>query len=168
MGWDLWNLVSSIGAGIIGLSVVAFIVNVRQSLRATRPAGDDPWDARTLEWATSSPPPEYNFAEIPTVHSIDAFWYRKHTRDDHGRLVRIPAGAANGHGHAETAEHGTESDRSHSHGIHMPSPSYYPALTAVGLPMMGFGAIYSHLITAVGAMFLMAGIFGWATEPLAE
>ena len=168
MGWDLWNLVSSIGAGIIALSVAAFIVNVWHSLRATRPAGDDPWDARTLEWATSSPPPEYNFTEIPSVNSLDAFWYRKYTRDDDGRLVRIPAGAANGNRHAEAAEPGTDCDRSDGHGIHMPSPSYYPALTAIGLPMAGFGAIYSPLITAVGVLLLMAGIFGWASEPLVE
>jgi len=174
MGWDLWNLVATIGAAIIAVSVLVFIVNVHRTLRAGEPAGDDPWDARTLEWSTSSPPPEYNFAKIPTVQSLDAFWHRKYTRDDQGRLVRIPAGAANGHPHTDTPDHPGEAaradgdHRSHGHGIHMPSPSYYPALTAAGLPLVGFGAIYGRWVAIFGALFLMAGIFGWGAEPLAE
>ena len=174
MGWDRWNLVASIGAAIIAVSVVVFMANVRRTLRAGPVAGDDPWDARTLEWSTSSPPPEYNFAEIPTVQSLDAFWHRKYTRDDEGRLVRIPAGAANGHARpsaadqAEGAAGGDADHHGHGHGIHMPSASYYPALTAAGLPLVGFGAIYGRWVAIFGALLLMAGIFGWGAEPLAE
>jgi cytochrome c oxidase subunit I len=156
MGWDTLNLLATIGAGIIALSVVVFIVNVRQSLRSADRAGDDPWDARTLEWSTSSPPPEYNFAQIPTVESLDPFFYRKYTRDDGGRLVRIPAGAANGH------------DGDHGQHIHMPSPSYYPAVVAAGLPLIGFAALYGWWMVVFGGLVLLAGLFGWAAEPLSE
>jgi cytochrome c oxidase subunit I len=173
MGWDLLNLVSSVGAAIIALSVLVFIVNARRTLRSPERAPEDPWDARTLEWATSSPPPEYNFATIPTVHSLDAFWHHKYTRDDQGRLVRIPAGGANGYGHTETshppeAQRGGDGHGAHGHGIHMPSPSYYPALAAVGLPLVGFGAIYGWWLALFGGLVVLAGIFGWATEPLSE
>ena len=63
MGWDTLNLMATIGAFIIALSVLVFLVNVIFSSRGAEPVGADPWDARTLEWMTSSPPPEYNFAE---------------------------------------------------------------------------------------------------------
>ncbi|WP_225813604.1 cytochrome c oxidase subunit I [Streptomyces spinosus] len=60
-GFGWLNLLSSCGAGVLALAMVVFIVNVLESLRSRRPAGDDPWGGQTLEWATSSPPPEMNF-----------------------------------------------------------------------------------------------------------
>jgi cytochrome c oxidase subunit 1 len=133
-----------------------FIANVVRSLRSPEQAPDDPWDARTLEWATTSPPPHYNFAQIPIVHALDDFWHRKYTVDDQGRRVRVPSGAANG----DHEEHG--------HDIHMPSPSYYPAVAALALPVIAYGAIYGWWFGALGALVAMSGIFGWAREPLAE
>ena len=71
-GWDIPNLIATIGAFTIALSVLMFIVNFVISVISARgePAGDDPWEADTLEWATSSPPPVYNFSRIPTVTSL--------------------------------------------------------------------------------------------------
>jgi cytochrome c oxidase subunit 1 len=174
MGWDQLNLMASVGAAIIALSVVVFIVNALRTVWSAERAPEDPWDARTLEWATSSPPPEYNFAEIPTVHSLDAFWHRKYARDDDGRLVRIPAGGADGEPHTETSDPaGEQASGDHGHSgagqhIHMPSPSYYPALAALGLPLVGFGAIYGRPLALFGALVVLAGIFGWGAEPLSE
>jgi len=69
--WASLNLVSTIGAYIIGISVAVFLFNFFSSivLKNGRIAGDDPWEADTLEWATTSPPQPYNFARIPVVHS---------------------------------------------------------------------------------------------------
>ena len=69
--WATLNLISTIGVYIIALSVTMFIFNFVSSvlLKNGKVADDDPWEADTLEWATSSPPPEYNFARIPVVHS---------------------------------------------------------------------------------------------------
>ena len=80
MGWDFWNLVETIGAYILGLSVLFFAFNIHQVDASGEIAPADPWDGRTLEWSIPSPPPEYNFAVVPTVNSRDAFWERSTDR----------------------------------------------------------------------------------------
>jgi cytochrome c oxidase subunit I len=80
-GWGPLNLVVTIGAFIQGIAVLIFVVNLVTSLFRGKVAGDDPWDAWTLEWATSSPPPPYNFAVEPVVHSARPLWDLKHPED---------------------------------------------------------------------------------------
>jgi cytochrome c oxidase subunit 1 len=69
-GFTTLNLLSSIGAGVLALSMVVFIYNIVVSVRYGPPAGDDPWQGQTLEWATHSPPPRYNFGgPLPKIIS---------------------------------------------------------------------------------------------------
>jgi cytochrome c oxidase subunit 1 len=80
-GWEIYNLVSSVGALIQALGLLCFVANLLLSLRQGEPAGDDPWDAWTLEWSTTSPPPEYNFEALPEVRSRRPLWDLKHPED---------------------------------------------------------------------------------------
>ena len=80
-GWNFLNLVVSIGGLIQGIAVLIFAYNFIVSYWRGKVAGDDPWDAWTLEWATSSPPPVYNFEELPEVHSRRPLWDAKHPDD---------------------------------------------------------------------------------------
>jgi len=80
-GWDLWNLICTVGVAFQGVGVLIFVFNLLRSLFKGAPAGPDPWDAWTLEWATTSPPPEYNFAEPPVVRSRRPLWDLKHPTD---------------------------------------------------------------------------------------
>jgi cytochrome c oxidase subunit I len=159
LGWDTLNKMETVGGFIIALSVLVFIVNVVRTQLRGEQAPEDPWDARTLEWSTPSPPPEYNFAVVPIVTHRDDFWHRKYTEDEDGRLVKLPAGAA------DTTAHESES---HGH-IHMPSPSYWPFLFALGLPFLGYGFVFKNWwILAAAVVWLMFGMTGWATEPSTE
>jgi len=156
LGWTTLNKLVTVGSFIIAFSVLMFVVNAVVSKSRGKIAGNDPWDARTLEWTISSPPPEYNFAEIPEVHSRDDFWHQKYTEDDEGRLVPLPSGGSDAH--ADAGHDG--------HGIHLPSPSYYPLVTALGLPILGYAAVFTNPWLAVlGAVVLLFGIYAWAIEP---
>jgi cytochrome c oxidase subunit 1 len=80
-GWDELNLLITVGVFFQIVGVLVFVANLGWSLWKGRAAGNDPWDAWTLEWSTSSPPPEYNFATIPTVRSRRPLWDLKHPED---------------------------------------------------------------------------------------
>jgi cytochrome c oxidase subunit 1 len=80
-GWDIWNLIVSIGVVFQAAGILVFAGNLIWSYFRGKAAGNDPWDAWTLEWSTSSPPAEYNFAVIPTVRSRRPLWDLKHPED---------------------------------------------------------------------------------------
>jgi cytochrome c oxidase subunit 1 len=80
-GWDIWNLIVTIGVVFQAAGVLVFAINLVLSYFRGKVAGNDPWDAWTLEWSTSSPPPEYNYAVIPSVQSRRPLWDLKHPED---------------------------------------------------------------------------------------
>ena len=166
LGWDFWNLIATIGAFTIFVAFVVFAVNIVRShfLKKGEIAGDDPWDGRTLEWSISSPPPVHNFDEIPVVHSLDDFWHRKYAEDEDGRAVPMPAVSG-----AEAAvDTGGGAERG---SIHMPSPSYYPALSAFGLIITGAGLVYipwGFIAVGLGSLITVWGLFGWSLQPVAK
>ena len=154
LGLTFWNQVATLGAFLIALSVLVFLVNaVLTQLKEKGLADEDPWDARTLEWTTSCPPPHYNFEEIPRVRALDEFWHRKYVEDERsGRLVPAQAGAS-------------EEDHEGGHGIHLPGPSFWPLVAAAGLPIVAYGALYSWWLVGAGVIVLLVGLYGWALEP---
>ena len=85
-GWEFWNLVATSGLLFQLPAILIFVWNVVHSAIKGEPAGDDPWDAWTLEWATTSPPPEYNFETIPEVHSGRPLWDLKNPNDPDWRF----------------------------------------------------------------------------------
>ena len=80
-GWDIWNLIVTVGVLFQGVGVLFFVCNLLWSCFRGVLAGSDPWDAWTLEWSTSSPPPDYNFARTPKVRSRRPLWDLKHPED---------------------------------------------------------------------------------------
>ena len=80
-GWEIWNLIVTIGVVFQAAGILVFAANLIWSYFRGKRAGNDPWDAWTLEWSTSSPPPEYNYATIPSVRSRRPLWDLKHPED---------------------------------------------------------------------------------------
>lgn len=165
-GLEPWNVAVTVGAFVIALSTLVFMYNWWHSKRKGEPSGLDPWDARTIEWTTPNPTPEWNFGAAPVVHALDDFWHRKYEEDAEGRPVRRPEADAY-LAHLEAT--GTNPPQP----IHLPSPSYFPIVLAAGLPLIGYGVIFhtsmlGKLLIAVGAIVTAAGAFGWGMEPTEE
>src|SRR5262245_27383676 len=146
LGWDFWNLVCTVGAVIQGISILVFLANVVGSLRRGAPAGPDPWDGRTLEWALPSPPPPYNFAALPTVLRRDALWLTKHP-DARGPGLANP-GALVGPAGAS----------------HMPAPSHWGILTALAMIVLVAGALVHVAVWIVGGLLTALAVLAFATE----
>ncbi|MGC1783215.1 MAG: cytochrome c oxidase subunit I [Acidobacteriaceae bacterium] len=79
--WTIWNMLITVGAFIQAIAILIFLYNLVRSHFHGELAGNDPWDAWTLEWATTSPPPVYNFADEPIVRSSRPLWDVKHPED---------------------------------------------------------------------------------------
>jgi cytochrome c oxidase subunit 1/cytochrome c oxidase subunit I+III len=152
MGWGALNLLSTIGAYVLAAGLVVVAVNVVRTHLRGEPAGDDPWGAPTLEWATASPPPPYNFASVPIVRSASPLW------DDgsHPTNVTLPEG------HQTTETSLLEGDPQRA--LHMPSESLVPLWLAVALALIFVGLIFeawwvSIVAGALGALGL--GAWHW-------
>ncbi|HEY2996643.1 MAG TPA: cytochrome c oxidase subunit I [Methylomirabilota bacterium] len=144
-GWEFWNLMSTVGAFGIALSILLFLINAVRSTRHGTVAPADPWDGRTLEWRTSSPPPVHNFDAIPPVYGRDTFWREKYG-DSRGRKpTPLPP-------------------RPDPHGIHMPSPSFWPLVMAIGIVLAATGALVGLPLVLLGAAITVIGGWSFALE----
>lgn len=134
-GWDTANLVSTMGAFLMGIGVILLVSNMVMSAFNKEKLPNDPWgDGRSLEWAIACPPPEYNFKQLPLVRSLDPVFYEKMN----GNKELIPA--------EPLGE------------IHMPNGSINPFIISVGLFISGFGFLYHDLGT--NKLALAVGIIG--------
>lgn len=148
MGWNEGNFIATIGAYTLGIGVFTYFAVLVYTYFKGEKCGNDPWDARTLEWSIPSPPPEYNFKAIPTVHARDAWWYEKHHKEEIAK---------------EQAEH-IKAETEHG-GIHMPDQSWYPLIAALGLLVGAIAFAFHHLPIAIGGLVVVfIGCYLWALE----
>ena len=147
-GWEGLNALASAGGMIIGIGILVFLFNIWYSRHNKVMAGNDPWDARTLEWSIPSPPPHYNFEEVPQVEYRDDFWYQKYPEllEHEEGDVLAPTGAQEEAEHGEPGEH----DEHGGHDIHLPDMSYYPIIAAAGIALSLGGLMAGNWLIVVG------------------
>ncbi|MGN6217647.1 MAG: cytochrome c oxidase subunit I [Solirubrobacterales bacterium] len=129
MGWTGLNLIETLGAYLLGLGLLSVFANLAVSLFKGEEAGNDPWEGDTLEWSTTSPPPEYNYPVIPKVSSPYAMWDKEDREEDARNLER---GRKTLEGHHETPA-STAVDAEWDEILEMPSHSAWPPLLALAM-----------------------------------
>jgi cytochrome c oxidase subunit I len=147
LGFETLNRIETAGSLLLGVAFLVFLWNIVKTWRGPANAPADPWNGATLEWAIPSPPQEFNFAEVPTVHSRDPLWEMK--REQGGLLP--------------------EPKRVSGAGIHMPNASYWPFLAALGLLLFFVGCLLIPKLgpwgLIIGMSVLFFSVYNWAFEP---
>jgi cytochrome c oxidase subunit 1 len=155
-GWDTFNLLSTAGTAILLGSGLVFAWNFFRSYRHGAPAGPNPWDAATLEWSIPSPPPEYNFAQLPTVTSRYPLWDMTHPEMTESLHIE------------------TERRTAKELGIPMPLPTIKPLLTALAMMVMFTGPLLlggenklpAIALMVAGGLGTLLMLYAWLYSPL--
>jgi cytochrome c oxidase subunit I+III len=151
MGWGLMNLLAGVGAILMVLGTLVFIVNVFRSRRVGEVAGDNPWNASTLEWATASPPPNCNFIAVRTVSSRDPLWQDP---PDQPIVVGLRSDKRDV---LITSVLDAEPD----HRELFPTPSIWPLLSALALSGLFIGSIFTPWAVVIGSVPAFIALTGW-------
>jgi len=146
LGFDLLNQIETVGSMILGIGFLVLLFNIFKTARRPKNAPADPWNGATLEWAIPSPPPEWNFQETPVVHGRDPLWELKRQRG--GPLPEPSPGTGAG--------------------IHIPNPSYWPLVAAVGVTAIFVALMlspkYGAIPVVVAVSILFFGLYNWLFE----
>jgi cytochrome c oxidase subunit I+III len=158
LGWDMYNFLETIGSYIMTAGIAATALNFFYSRRRGAPAGPDPWGGETLEWATSSPPPHYNFLQIPTVRSREPLWDQPELKQLNERVLEPDRTLTEGHETVGT----TVLDADPETVLHMPHGSLAPVTSAFGLMLVFTGLLTRWWGLAVtGALVLAGATLAW-------
>jgi cytochrome c oxidase subunit I+III len=161
--WDGLNLLATVGGFIMAVGTLVLMVNVWLSLLRGKRAGDNPWGADTLEWATSSPPRNYNFELIPAVYGRHPLWDEKGPFvEDEGdptlawrRALKEPAGDKR-----ETPAT-LALDATPDYQLELPGPTVWPLWLALALTCVFLGAMVHPALMGAGAVLTVVALVGW-------
>jgi len=150
-GWNIWNLVATLGAYTTAIGGIIFFFNLFYSLKKGKRASGDPWNGRTLEWTIASPPPAYNFARDPVVTHLDDFWHQKYPK---------------GTSRVEVATEALVDPKTK----HMPNQSFFPMCLALGILILASGFFVDPyketgwMVSVFGVIVMLGSVYGWALE----
>ena len=190
-GFEIWNLVSTLGSYILGFSILVFVTNMILSWRRpAEPVSDNPWEGATLEWATTSPPPAHNFDVIPVVYSRYPLWEDRHPEGAVREAVRAatphtsidprshPADTRGAVGEGErtlaaataaVTEHVAREAHVEGHGFHLPAPTIFPLILAFGIVLIAFALLFAPPILkatffVTGVIYFVVSVYGWVRQ----
>jgi cytochrome c oxidase subunit 1/cytochrome c oxidase subunit I+III len=191
MGFELPNLLATIGGVILVIGILLFIINWIASLRNGEVAGDNPWDAGSLEWAIPSPPPPYNFRMIPTVTSSEPLWEQDLENNQWAVIDASPEHEVMAESASVESASTTQSltpppfeaaapevayanlytrdtvsttllDARPDGVMHIPQDSYWPFVAAVGLAILFVGLLLNvYVVVGLGLLICLVSVWGW-------
>jgi cytochrome c oxidase subunit I+III len=158
MGWNTLNMITTVGAFVLALGVLLFVVNVLKSLKSGALAGANPWDGASLEWSVPSPPPPYNFSVIPTVASRHPLWEerleesRVRSSIDHGMLLD----------ESKEMIATTALDAQPDMILEMPEDSLAPLILTIGTSLIFVGLLLRlWSLAGAGAVIAIVALVAW-------
>jgi cytochrome c oxidase subunit 1 len=151
LGWGTLNLLASLGALLMACAVLVFLADACRALRAGERAADNPWNAGTLEWATSSPPPNSNFLRLPTVAGREPLWENPL---DQPVIVGLRSDVRD-----VLITHVLDAELDHR--LEFPAPSIWPLLTALASTGLFIGSIFTPWAVVYGAVPVLVTMVGW-------
>ncbi|HWC33129.1 MAG TPA: cbb3-type cytochrome c oxidase subunit I, partial [Actinomycetota bacterium] len=158
MGWDVYNLLATVGAFVLAVGLAAVVANVAWTVRRGAPAGADPWRADTLEWSLPSPPPPYAFPVIPTVTTAHPNWDVEDRVEDARRLARGDLVLDDGHQTLATTVLEGEPDDV----LDMPSEELSPLLLALALAVVFTAFLFElWIMSAIGGVLALGALALW-------
>lgn len=174
-GWDLFNLMATGGTYLLVIATLVFVINFWRSRTRGEIAGNDPWGGSTLEWSIPSPPPEYNFAQLPVVTSRYPLWDIKNPEltSDIAHTNEAKADKVE-EAHATPMHIETETHTAKELGIPMPNPTAKPLFVAVAIVVMMGSMVFMRFelmalsisLMIAGGIATFAGLYSWLTTPL--
>lgn len=161
-GWDIYNMISTVGAFMLAAGVLVFIINLFYSARHGEDANNNPWGADTLEWGTQLPAPNYGYAELPIVHSRNPLWQQKNIHEGDAPLKAMLEELAEWPLHWRAALTSTVLEARPAEIFRVANPSIWPFVTAVGVITMFAAEIFTLRMLVLGGLIVMAiGLIGW-------
>jgi cytochrome c oxidase subunit 1 len=145
------NQLATFGAMLMTLGIIVFAINVVKSLKTGAIAGNSPWAAGTLEWATSSPPPHYNFLQLPTVNGREPLWENPPDQP-------IVTGLCEDYREVLVTR---TLDAEPDHRTELPEPSIWPFLAALATTGLFIGSIFNPWAVPIGLIPVAITMTGW-------
>ena len=162
LGWDIYNLIATVGAFILSAGILLFVVNFFYSLRSGKPAGDNPWGGDSLEWATTSPAPNYGFAQLPIVRSRYPLWDQESIFEGEEQVEKLLKALSAWPLNWRAALTTSALEARPEEVFRVSGPSIWPFITAVGTITVFAAEIFSlRILVLLGILIIVAGIIGW-------
>jgi cytochrome c oxidase subunit I+III len=152
MGWGKLNFIATVGGAVFAFSVLLFIINALRSYRAGALAGDNPWQAASLEWAVASPPPAYNFERMPVVRSREPLW------EPNDELAENITGLAESSREVLVT---TVVDAYPDHRLAFPNPTIWPFASAIAVTVLFIGSIFTPWAVLWGSIPIAIAVTLW-------